>query len=395
MGAAEGHAGNGPVVNALAFAPTDLAARRHLFYKTSHAPSLADLVGYERIGDILDFCFIANPYYPTPDMMKHLQDNLITLIKSYPSCDPAISRRYLADVLRVNPDRLVIGNGASELICVVGQKIIKTIGVPVPTFGEYLYKLRSTRAVKPYRLRLENVYQLNLAAYLAWVRKNRLKAALVINPGNPTGQLHPLDEMRDFLTSAQDLDVVVVDESFIDFAGDPPPSLLPCADEFKNLLIVRSMSKHCGVAGLRLGYCYSANDDMLERIRRALPTWNVNTLAEYFLSLLPSTDADYHAGRKRLIDDVRVLYEGLRDIPGLFAYPTGANFVLVRIGTGKPAVELQQQLLDEHQMYVRDCSNKVGMDGYHIRVASQGREKDRMLLAALRQIFSTVPHAAA
>lgn len=393
MGPPQGDAVNGPGVTA-PISLSDLATHRHLFYKTSHAPSLADLVGYERIGEILDFCFIANPYYPTPDMMTHLQDNLTTLIKSYPSCDPGISRRYLAEVLCVNPDRIVVGNGASELICAVGQRIIKTVGVPVPTFGEYLYKLRSTRAVKPYRLLSENDYQLNLATYLAWVRRNRLKAALVINPGNPTGQLHPLAEMRDFLTSAQDLEMVMVDESFIDFAGDPIPSLLPCADEFKNLLIVRSMSKHCGVAGLRLGYCYSANDTMLERIRKALPTWNVNTLAEYFLSLLPATDADYHAGRRRLIDDMRLLYDGLKEIPGLSPYPTGANFVLVRIATGKPAGDLHQQLLTEHKMYVRDCSNKVGMDGYHIRIASQGHEKDRKLLDALRQIFSAVPQAA-
>ena len=79
---------------------------------------------------------------------------------------------------------------------------------------------------------------------------------------------------------------MIVDESFIDFAGDPVPSLLLLADQFTNLLIVRSMSKHCGVPGLRLGYCYSANLYILNRLRRFIPTWNLNTLAQYFLSLL-------------------------------------------------------------------------------------------------------------
>jgi len=65
--------------------------RRHLFYDTSHSPALTDLVGYDRAQDIVDFCFIANPYYPTPDMLADLQRNLPNLIKSYPSSNPLLS----------------------------------------------------------------------------------------------------------------------------------------------------------------------------------------------------------------------------------------------------------------------------------------------------------------
>jgi histidinol-phosphate/aromatic aminotransferase/cobyric acid decarboxylase-like protein len=190
--------------------------------------------------------------------------------------------------------------------------------------------------------------------------------------------------MVEFLHRARDLELVIVDESFIDFAGDPIPSLLPIADQFTNLLIVRSMSKHCGVPGLRLGYCYSANLYILNRLRRFLPTWNLNTLAQYFLSLLPDAVDAYHEGRKRLIRDVSNLYQDLRTIPHLDVYPTGANFLLFKVGNGMTAGELQTRLLVEHEMYVRDCSNKLGMDAFHIRVASQGRNKDARLVEALR-----------
>jgi histidinol-phosphate/aromatic aminotransferase/cobyric acid decarboxylase-like protein len=196
--------------------------------------------------------------------------------------------------------------------------------------------------------------------------------------------------MESFLSKAKTLELVVVDESFIDFAGDPIPSLLPVAEKYSNLLLVRSMSKHCGVPGLRLGYCYSGNLYLLNRLRRFIPTWNINTLAEYFLSLLPATDADYHAARKRLMGDVHWLYQELCRIPGLQVYPTGANFVLIKILNGQTAAELQRCLLDDHQMYVRDCSNKVGMDRFHIRVASQGRDKDSQLVEALRHLMK--PH---
>ena len=101
------------------------------------------------------------------------------------------------------------------------------------------------------------------------------------------------------------------------------------------------MSKHCGVPGLRLGYAYSGNLFVLNRMRQFIPTWNVNTLAQYFLSLLPSTDEAYHEARIRLIGDVRRLYIELRAVPGIDVYPTGANFMLIKIKTGMTAAKLQ------------------------------------------------------
>jgi threonine-phosphate decarboxylase len=359
---------------------------RHLFYETSHSPALAELVGYERAREITDFCFIANPYYPTPAMLEDLQRSLPNLIKSYPSSSPAQSQRHLAAVLHVDPDHLVIGNGATEIIALINTTLIDRIAVPIPTFGEYIEKMKDRRDAELYPLAPERRYQLDLADYLAWVRRRNLTSLLLINPGNPTGQLIPLEEMIAFLHDTQDLELVIVDESFIDFAGDPVPSLLTLADRFSHLLIVRSMSKHCGVPGLRLGYCYSANLYILNRLRRFLPTWNLNTLAQYFLSLLPPTDAEYHVARKRLMGDVRVLHDALAALPALDVYPTGANFVLFKITNGTTATALQGHLLEEHRLYVRDCSNKVGMDRFHIRVASQGREKDARLVEALRAL---------
>lgn len=360
--------------------------KRHLFYETSHSPALADLVGYEKARDIIDFCFIANPYYPTPEMLGDLQHNLANLIKSYPSSSPLMSQQNLAGVLHVSPEKLIIGNGATELIVLINTTLIDRIAVPIPTFGEYIEKLRDQRDAELYPLDPDQGYRLRLPDYLDWVHRRNLKALLIINPGNPTGQFIPLDEMIDFMNAASDLELVIVDESFIDFAGDPIPSLLPLAERFSNLLIVRSMSKHCGVPGLRLGYCYSGNLYLLNRLRRFIPTWNLNTLAEYFLSLLPKTDAAYQEGRLRLIGDVAWLHGALQSIPGIAVYPTGANFVLFKLKSGMTAGELQARLLADHQMYVRDCSNKVGMDNRHIRVASQGREKDARLVDALRAL---------
>lgn len=364
----------------------DLTLKRHLFYETSHSPSLVEMVGHEEAKRITDFCYIANPYYPTPAMLRDLARNLPILIKSYPSSQPRHSQEHLAKVLRVDPAKLIIGNGASELIAFIEETLVKNIGIPVPTFSEYLEKLRSHRAAQLYWLDPKKDYQLDLDEYLPWIEKNKLSSALVINPGNPTGQFIPLKKMIQFLDRARKLPLVIVDESFIDFAGMRVPSLLKHANDYENLLIVRSMSKHCGVPGLRLGYCYTVNQRIQKHLRHVIPVWNINSLAEYFLSRLPPTDRAYHQARRRLIKEMRWLSGELRKIPGFHVYPTGANFVLLRIERDCTAAELQMELLERFRLYVRDCSNKVGMDDRHIRVASQGRAKDTQLVKALKTL---------
>jgi histidinol-phosphate/aromatic aminotransferase/cobyric acid decarboxylase-like protein len=370
--------------------PSSHAVRGDLFPDTSHSPSLAELVGYERASEIIDFCFIANPYYPTPQMFSALAEALPALIKCYPSSNPATTARVLAEVLGVDARDLILGNGATELIVLINEVLVDRIGVPVPTFGEYIEKLRDPASAEVYALSSDRDYQLDLREYLAWARARGLKSLLVINPGNPTGQLHSRREMVEFLDAASDMDLIIVDESFIDFAGDPDPSLVPVADRFHNLLIVRSMSKNYGVPGLRLGFCYSRNRAMLERLRRLTPTWNLNILAEYVLTLLPGSSAAYRESLAQVNSDVAVLSEALSAIPGISVYPTGSNFVLIRIDGGFTAAELQARLLDDHLMYVRDCSNKVGLDDRHVRVASQGRELDARLVDALRELMAEV-----
>ena len=105
----------------------------------------------------------------------------------------------------------------------------------------------------------------------------------MINPGNPTGQLHSASRYGTISGKYPKFELVVIDESFIDFAGKEIPSLLPIADRFSNLLIVRSMSKHFAESRDCVSDTATAEIFIsLNKLRRHLPTWNINTLAEYF-----------------------------------------------------------------------------------------------------------------
>lgn len=359
---------------------------RHLFDETSHSPSLVDIVGEDRLDRVVDFCFIENPYFPGKALLQKIQQKLPVLIKFYPSSNPVLAQKELASVVHAQPEHLVIGNGATELITIIQNQLVSEMGIPVPTFSEYIEKLEHSGKVKLFELPHEKGYQLDLDAYAEWLEQEKPDTALIINPGNPTGQLIGLDEMLAFLRRMKHLKLILVDESFIDFAGDEIPSLIPRVAEFPNLIIVRSMSKHCGVPGLRLGYCCTANEVFLRKIRNVLPVWNINTLAEYFLTQLRETDREYHVARKKVIADVELLFNQLKEIDGFEVYPTGSNFILLKIKGGSTAYDVQMRLLEEFGVYVRDCSNKTGMDKFHIRVSSKGRKKDKVLVEALRQI---------
>ena len=359
---------------------------RHLFEETSHSPALIDIVGEELMDQVIDYCFIANPYYPTEEMMEQLKSKLVSMIKAYPSSNPKLARQNLAEVLHVNSDFLILGNGATELITIIEKYLIDEIAIPIPTFSEYIEKLSSLNAAKIFQLNPQHDYQLNLKEYAEWINVNKINSALIINPGNPTGQLMSVLDLKWFLNEMKHLKLILLDESFVDFADEEIPSLLPYMADYENLIIVRSMSKHCGVPGLRLGYCCTSNPVFLNQILDALPIWNINSIAEYFLLQLKNTNVIYHQTRIHVIDDVKDLYQKLLQIPGYKIYPTGSNFILIKIEFDMKAAELQWQLLEEKGLYVRDCSNKIGLDEYHIRVSSQGKEKDRYLIDALREL---------
>lgn len=361
----------------------------NLFNETSHSPSLVDIICEEQLGNVEDFCFIENPYFPNEKLLQKLQDKLAEVIKAYPSSNPKLAQKDLAAVVHVKPEYLVLGNGATELITIIQNNLVDDMGIPIPTFSEYIDKIQNHEKVKLFQLPADNKYQLDLDEYADWLEDKKLSSALIINPGNPTGQLISIEQLKGFLTRMKDLKLVLLDESFIDFAGEEIPSLMPFIEQFKNLVIVRSMSKHCGVPGLRLGYCCTANEDYLKQIRNAMPVWNINTLAEYFLTQLKYTDTEYHSARKHVISDVRELYKALCKNNGYSVYPTNSNFILLKIKFEMSAYNLQMRLLENFGVYVRNCSNKIGLDDKHIRVASKGRDKDQLLIHALKEVAAT------
>jgi len=204
--------------------------------------------------DLKDFCYMVNPYFPPGDLLNSIADSLPLLSKSYPSTNKHISM-LLADHLDADTENVVGSNGASELISLICQMFINKMAVPIPTFDEYINRLRiQGKDVCLFNTRMKDNFKLDLDLYVTYARDSGANAILFCRPNNPTGTLISIDDMKLTLDKLTDFDVVLVDESFIEFSGaTDDTSILNLIDMYKNLCIIKSLSKVYGVPGLRIG----------------------------------------------------------------------------------------------------------------------------------------------
>ncbi len=344
--------------------------------------------------DFEDFCYLTNPYFPPKEFMESLQSRLMELVKSYPSTNWYISS-LAAEPLGLTEKEVVIANGASELISAISNRFVKHLAVPIPTFDEYINRARDQgKAVTPYPM--DGDFELDIEGFVQHVKKSGANAALVVTPNNPTGALVPYESIRYLLESLRELDMVLIDESFLDFADySVDPSAMGMIYEFPNLVIIKSLSKVYGIPGLRLGYAVTGDPDRATQLRQDVPIWSINSLAQYFLAEMPKYQQEFVDSCDAVKRATRVLSAELEAIPYLHSYPTQANFVLCRMLNGLTSAELTRRLFDDHRILINDSSGKAGLDNRYVRIASCSAEQNAGLIKALHDIAVTVPKVTA
>jgi histidinol-phosphate/aromatic aminotransferase/cobyric acid decarboxylase-like protein len=354
----------------------------------THSPSVAELEralpGVVRI----DACFLSNPY-ATAELMTRLQAvdgaALERMVSHYPSQAASIATP-LAPYVGVPADHVLAANGACEAISALLASAPGPLLLSVPTFSAY-YEF-ATGPVVTHQLRPEDGFRLDLDALDAAVRRHAPETVVIINPNNPDGGLVPHAALVGFVERlAGRVRQVIVDESFSHFSTQAaPPTLAPLVAELPHLVVVNSLSKSHGIAGLRLGYAVMARE-RVKRLRSA-SLWNLNAFAEWFCGLLgdPGYRHAYELARRRYVRETRALFRSLAELPGATLYPSAANFALLELE--RPAREVAGALLAHHGVYVRDCADKRGLDGERfIRVAARSEPENRRILGALHDVL--------
>jgi histidinol-phosphate/aromatic aminotransferase/cobyric acid decarboxylase-like protein len=363
----------------------------------SHSPSFYTL--QDRIPDLtvkIDACFLSNPY-ATDIFIDRLKTDLLAtgeirkVLEFYPSQNHDVAA-VLQRAVNVDADQIFVCNGAVEAIQAALHRFAgNRVAVILPTFSPYYEYLRSDQEVVYYKLSRETDFALDIDDFIDFVVKKRVDTVCLINPNNPNGGYVPAGGMQKLLQAFAHLQLVILDESFIDFAYEDEhlnrQSLAARAAEMKNVMLVKSMSKDFGIAGVRAGYAIMSAD----RVRTLISNgylWNISGLTEFFFRLFAESEfqAQYVHARLRYLDEAIPFFEALGELDGLRAYSTKANFCLVELDRGLPMAEIfAPLLLIRHGVYVRDCRDKVGLeDGQYIRIASRkGFENETMLLALI------------
>ncbi|NOX33526.1 MAG: histidinol-phosphate aminotransferase family protein [Deltaproteobacteria bacterium] len=343
--------------------------------------------GYHR-HDFIDHAYLYNLYFPPEEVFTCFKNRIHELVLNYPVAQDVIAS-LVGRLIDQKPERIVVGNGAAELIKILSGQIARRIIVPVPSFNEYANAAPKGCAIE-FPLEFPS-FHLDVDKFADQAIKAKADIAIVVTPNNPTSMAIPRFDLIRLAGKLANHNIqMIIDESFIDFTRDRnQASMEHEIEQYPNIAVFKSMSKAYGICGLRIGYLLTANSEFAETIRKRVHIWNINGFAEEFLRILPDFSENFIKSCKQVKDDRDKLYYDLKNSLGVTAYKPDANFIFCRLpDAGPSAPELTKKLFMEHNIYIKHCQGKTLPDAdRYIRIASRTNKENSNLVDALVSVL--------
>ena len=352
--------------------------------------------GFWRFPQMLDFCYLVNPYFPSRRMKDELRANFDTLLTEYPS-GMKVNTLIASKCFGVSEPYIVPGNGAAELIKILmsltttlsNGKRVKT-GFVRPTFEEY--PNRYDKDVQVTFVPQNEDYRYTADDLTAFFSDKDIRQLMVINPDNPSGNFIPKADVLRLAQWCEERQIrLVVDESFVDFSRDYATNSLlsdETLEQYPHMAVMKSISKSYGVPGLRLGILASADKELISRIKKEVSIWNLNSFAEFFMQIYNKHEKDYQRACAKFVAERDDFEQQLREIPFLRVIPTEANYFLCEVLHPYTASEIVIRMLKQHNILTRDCSLKPGLDPnrQYMRIAVRNHEDNTRLIEGLKEL---------
>jgi histidinol-phosphate/aromatic aminotransferase/cobyric acid decarboxylase-like protein len=344
--------------------------------------------GYWRYG-FVDHAYLYNLHFPPERFFDLLKSQIHELVLNYPVAQGTLAG-WVSELIDQPPERIVVGNGAAELIKIVSGHIAKKLIVPVPSFNEYANAAPAGTVVE-FALEMPS-FQLDVDKFAAEALRCKADVAVVVTPNNPTSLLVPKADLIRLVTQLAEHDcMLIVDESFIDFANDREHVTLERdIGLHPNLAILKSMSKAYGICGLRIGYMHTANAAFAEKVRSGTHIWNLNGFAETFLKMAPEYSEEFASSCAQVRKDRDQFYQDLCSIEGLLVYKPDANYLFCRLADHAPSgPEVARKLFVEHNIYIKHCEGKsMPESDRYVRIASRTQDENKHLVNVLGEIVA-------
>lgn len=345
--------------------------------------------GYWRYPGVLDFCYLVNPYFPTPKMVYEMKANFDNLLRQYPS-GMGVNSMLAGKYFGVRQDYICAGNGAAELIKSLMERIEGRLGVVYPTFEEYPNRLPESRREVFVPKNIDFSY--TASDLMAYFDDRDIASLLLINPDNPSGNFIPYASLLELAEWSSRKGIrLIVDESFVDFSdGGVLNTLLDnqVLSKYPHLCVVKSISKSYGVPGLRLGVIASADTALISAMKKDVAIWNINSFAEYYMQIFGKYESDYIRSCDLFRLERHRFFRELSPIDFIRIIPSQANYFLCEITSRFSSSELTRLLLARFNILIKDCSSKKGFsDGRQfVRIAVRDRNDNSTLVKALNSL---------
>lgn len=345
--------------------------------------------GYWRYCQLIDFCYLVNPFYPPTKMINEIKANIEQLIGNYPS-GIEVNSLIAAKCFGLHEEHVCLGNGAAELISSLMKTIKGKIGIIRPTFEEYPNRMNQDYLV-PYYPRNED-FSYTSNDLMVYYNDLDITALLLINPDNPSGNFIEIADVLSLAKWSQKKGIrLIVDESFVDFSNSLYSAKLlseKVLQDYKGLVVVKSISKSYGVPGLRLGIIGSADIELIQYIKKDVSIWNINSIAEFYMQICEKYNDEYQYSIEMLKEVRKEFLEKLSGVKNLRVIPTQANFVMCEVLDIWSATQLSENLLSDYNILIKDLSMKKGISGQYIRIAIKRKEENDILVCALHKLLS-------
>jgi threonine-phosphate decarboxylase len=319
-----------------------------------------------------------NPLGTPRKAITTIQRNVKTLAAMYPDPECRELKKSLSRYLHVSPEWISIGNGAIEIIYWFAQAFAKSqVLIPAPTFCEYELASHNAGA----QVTFVPLHYFELDANEIIEKAKGADTVFLCNPNNPTGML-ATKEIRKVIENVGSSTKILLDECFIELVDDPDAnSMISRIGEFDNLVILRSLTKSFGLAGLRVGYSV-CNPVLVDKLSANKIPWNVNGLAQAAGIAALAGKKHLPSARAIIKKERKFLHGSISKLKSFKPLKSDANYFLVDL-QGRNSTQFRDGLLKKTGVLVRDCSTFTGMGSHYIRVAVKAHKENLQLLKAL------------
>ncbi len=305
---------------------------------------------------------------------SHLSSHLDCLL-NYPDSQATRLREAIAQREGVTPNEILVTNGSAEAFYLVAHLLSKTFGgscrtlITTPSFAEYEDSCRLFNHQLEFRPLNQITKQRTIDNDSLWLA----------SPNNPDGFRVSIEQIE-ALAAANTHCTILVDRAYNTLSSESEL----CTHSLANIITIESFTKLYGIPGLRLGYIV-ASPNLIAQLEQMRPPWSVNALSIVAGEYIIENEAQLRPDIEGLIKESRDLQESIDQLEGFRVTRSNCNFFAVEIEGPATAKQLQEHLVKNHRILIRDASNFRGLSSQHFRVATQERHNNQKLINALRQ----------